>query len=88
MEIPVTVNYSYIAKTINYGILFIIGFILVFAWIFISIRDKRIEYLEEENTELEDEISVLERAKNTHTIKAKTKNKKDDVGVVSGTKKE
>ena len=43
--------------------LFLVGFIIFFAWIFIRKRDKRIEVLEEVNDELEDEITVLERAK-------------------------
>lgn len=69
MEIPLTVKYSYIAKTLNYGMLFAIGFIIFFAWIFIRRRDRRIEVLEEENYELEDEISVLERARVAHALK-------------------
>lgn len=69
MEIPLNVQYKYIAKTINYGMLFALGFIIFFAWIFIRRRDKRIEVLEEENDELEDEISVLERAKKAHIAK-------------------
>ena len=63
MEIPLTITYSYIVKTLNYGMLFLVGFIIFFAWIFIRKRDKRIEVLEEVNDELEDEITVLERAK-------------------------
>ncbi|MFZ2256219.1 MAG: hypothetical protein WAW59_00320 [Patescibacteria group bacterium] len=69
MEIPLTVKYSYIAKTLNYGMLFAIGFIIFFAWVFIRRRDRRIEVLEEENYELEDEISVLERARVAHALK-------------------
>ena len=49
--------------------IFVLGFIIFFAWIFIRRRDRRIEVLEEENHELEDEISVLERAKKAHVAK-------------------
>jgi C4-dicarboxylate-specific signal transduction histidine kinase len=73
MEIPLNVEYKYIAKTMNYGMLFALGFIIFFAWIFIRRRDKRIELLEEENDELEDEISVLERAKKAHIAKKSTR---------------
>ncbi len=69
MELPLNVEYRYIAKIINYGMIFVLGFIIFFAWIFIRRRDKRIEVLEEENHELEDEISVLERAKKAHIAK-------------------
>ncbi len=69
IEIPLSVQYKYIAKTINYGMLFALGLILILAWIFIRRRDERIEFLEEENIELEDERSVLERAKKEHITK-------------------
>lgn len=71
MEIPLTISYSYIKKTLNYGMLSLVGFIIFFAWIFIRRRDKRIEVLEEVNDELEDEITVLERAKKS-IIEGKT----------------
>jgi len=72
MEIPLNVEYRYIAKSLNYWMIFALGFIIFFAWIFIRKRDKRIEVLEEENDELEDEISVLERAKKAHIAKKST----------------
>jgi hypothetical protein len=72
MEVPIIVEYTYIAKTLNYGILILIGFILLCAWFFIWRRDRRIAILEDENDELEDEITVLERAQQTHVDKKKS----------------
>ena len=72
MEAPLTISYSYIAKTLNYGMLFLIGFILLCSWYFIRKRDRRIAILEDVNDELEDEITVLERAKKALADKKKT----------------
>lgn len=72
MEVPLTIQYAYIAKTINYGILLLLAFIIFCAWFFIRKRDRRIAVLEDENDELEDEITVLERAKKSIVEKKKT----------------
>lgn len=72
MEVPLTISYSYIAKTLNYGMLFLLGFILLCSWYFIRKRDRRIAILEDVNDELEDEITVLERAKKALAEKKKT----------------
>jgi len=69
MEVPLRIEYIYIAKTLNYGMLVLILFIIFFAWIFIRKRDKKIEVLEDANEYLEDEITVLERARDTHKAK-------------------
>jgi hypothetical protein len=71
MEVPLSIQYAYIAKTLNYGMLFFVGFILLCAWFFIRKRDRRIAVLEDVNDELEDEITVLERAKATIAVKKK-----------------
>ncbi len=71
MEVPLTIQYAYIAKTLNYGMLALLAFILLCAWFFIRKRDRRIAVLEDENDELEDEITVLERAKATMAAKKK-----------------
>ncbi len=72
MEVPLTIQYAYIAKTLNYGMLLLVGFIIFCAWFFIRKRDRRIEVLEDENDELEDEITVLERAQKAIVEKKKT----------------
>jgi hypothetical protein len=62
LEIPLAVSYLYVAKVMNWSA--IIGFLLLM-WVFRIIlrkRNRRIEELEDETHELEDEISVLERA--------------------------
>lgn len=69
MEVPITIKYSYIAKSLNYWMLFIIVFICLLSWIFIRARDNRIVTLEDVNHELEDEITVLERVSKAHMIK-------------------
>ncbi len=69
MDLPVSVSYTYIAKTLNYGMLVLVGFIVLFAWLFIRKRDRKIEKLEEVNEELYDEISVLEHAKKNIAVK-------------------
>ena len=79
MEVPITIKYSYIAKSLNHGMLFIIVFICFLSWIFIRARDNRIVSLEDVNHELEDEITVLERASKAHVMnkeKVKTSTRK------------
>jgi uncharacterized protein YoxC len=72
MEVPINVEYDYISKTLNYGMLVLVAFIILCAWFFIRKRDRRIEVLEDANDELEDEITVLERASKSLAEKKKT----------------
>lgn len=88
MDVPVKIAYTYIAKTLNYGMLTLVGFILFFAWIFIRKRDKRIEKLESTNHELSDEITVLEKAKNTIPAKKRKVPQKEEDTVLNKEKEE
>lgn len=72
MNIPVHVEYSYITKTLNYWVIIITLSIIFFGWILIGKRRKRHP---EEQYELEDEIAVLERARQEILAQKKTPKK-------------
>ena len=63
LERDIVVEYNYIDKVLNMGVILITVLIILIAWILIRRRDTRIDELEEENDELEEEIDEIEHAK-------------------------
>lgn len=63
LERDIIVQYNYIDKVLNTGVILLVVLIVFIAWLLLRKRDRRIDELEEENDELEDEIDELEHAK-------------------------
>jgi hypothetical protein len=76
LELPITITYNYIAKTLNWWVILIVLLIILLAWIIIRRRDTQIEELE---VELDDEIAALEKAQKALLVNKKSPTKKPPV---------
>lgn len=83
LELPITISYNYITKTLNWGVIIIVILLILLAWMIIRRRNSDIEELEDEVDDLDDEIAVLEKAQKALLGKKATAKK-----VVTTTKKE
>ncbi len=63
LERDIVVEYNYIDKVLNMGVILLTVLIIFIAWLVIRRRDSRIDELTEENAELEEENDELEHAK-------------------------
>jgi hypothetical protein len=71
VEVPVSINYAYVAKTTNWSALILIFGILFLSWRIIQRRNRDIDFLEDEVGELEHEIIALEKAKKQYNSRKK-----------------
>jgi len=74
MEVPVSIHYSYVARTTNWSAIILILGVIFLAWRIVRRRNREIDFLESEVDELESEIDALEKAQKNYTAK-KTENK-------------
>lgn len=85
MEVPVSIHYSYVARTTNWSAIILILGVIFLAWRIVRRRNREIDFLESEVDELESEIDALEKAHKNYT--AKKSEKKEVTSTTSKWKK-